>query len=1185
MAANSDTLELVFIDIQARTKDLDEQLKRLVDRVEEQGRRAGTAFSAALGGALNTTTDAAREVTAATSAVAATVDNQLAPALNGAASAARDAAIGQKDLDKALADIRDRAQAVKAEYEGGAIGVREFAEQSRALKAETVQLLSAQGDQGASLKRIAAELKATDDLTKELGVAVRSVRSAFIAGRIGTDEFREASTRLKGEIDELYKSTDLTAQQQLRLNIAAATAERGLASLDGKASRLGLAWNVQIGLANQFEQQLRGLGPVGQAAAGGLGLVQRGFEGLSRPIDVSRISFDGFLQSAVRAPQVLALAGAALTTVALASMARLASQAAKVADDLDKASASVGATVEEFQELQFALSQSGVNADSVRTALGNLNTRLGEAINGNEKYRSTLQGLGVDLEAVKAGTVGVGGVLATIADGIANIATPAEQAAAATTLFGARLGNQLLPALQQGSEGLADLRQQARDLGLVISGDAIVSLVEYADTVEALKQQFRTAGVEITAAFLPILRDVLIPLIQNNLVPWLQNAAAGVADFAQRFVDAGEDGQALRAKLVELLTPILAITDSIIGAGQGFLAFANFALGGVAATGAVIGDLSVQVGNLARQFSTLTEGLRWYQQGNLLGAVEILRRASNIDVRLDFSQTAEAAIAASAPFFERANNFSLASGERFGRAFVTGYADLIDGLAVATQDGVSRATANLFGVGQDAGADLAGGILSGAERTFVEGSLGLLRQELQAAQQAFDAAGDEAGRAFYAGIIDGVRESIREIERLYKAIDVSITPTIELRPDPSITRVPTTPDFVQFSLDFAAEQRLEAVKAAQEARAAELELAEARRRAANDALRQAEEGLQLLTGVTQQAIVEAARVAQAEAAAAATAAADAERDLAEARRASANATLRQAEEGFQLETGVSGQAAREAAAAEAVLEAARRKAANDALRLAEEGFQLQSGAVLAQAREDAVAAAAEIVRVEAQLAQARQRAAVITGAALSPTEALVQELQAIVAPTEELREAIAELARSLLDAEASAAAAAAAADAADAAKRAQKEFEQLAVTAINVAGQVADGFVSAFRDFQAGNAGGGLGTLLGSAGAIAGLFNPIAGTILGVLGGFIGNLFGVQGRPTTDLERTRAGGTTSRSAPAVEVNFTYNVTAAFQNVASPETRLAMQRIADDAIEEFVRRSGLANLLRERLSTP
>src|SRR5690606_33554149 len=94
---------------------------------------------------------------------------------------------------------------------------------------------------GQASKGTAYTTKELDQVIKSLGLQMRNTRSSYVNGRIGADEYRKTTLELKDAIDGLFDTQVLTTDQQNKLNMAAATGQRGLDTLAGRASKLGLA--------------------------------------------------------------------------------------------------------------------------------------------------------------------------------------------------------------------------------------------------------------------------------------------------------------------------------------------------------------------------------------------------------------------------------------------------------------------------------------------------------------------------------------------------------------------------------------------------------------------------------------------------------------------------------------------------------------------------------------------------------------------------------------------------------------------------------------------------------------------------------------------------------------------------------------------------------------------------------
>lgn len=179
----------------------------------------------------------------------------------------------------------------------------------------------------------------------------------------------------------------------------------------------------------------------------------------------------------------------------------LASSTAAAGDELAKQSRALGFNVEAYQELGYAAERSGVSAETFNSSMTAFTKRLGEAAQGSGAAKDALEQLGlsaqdlIDMEPDQA--------LGLIADRMNDIENPADRAALAADLF-SRAGIRMTNMLGEGSEGLGRLRQEARDLGLVLSEDSTTAAETYQDSL--LNAQSAVQGLRNTigSALMPV---------------------------------------------------------------------------------------------------------------------------------------------------------------------------------------------------------------------------------------------------------------------------------------------------------------------------------------------------------------------------------------------------------------------------------------------------------------------------------------------------------------------------------------------------------------------------------------------------------------------------------------------------------------------------------------------------------
>jgi hypothetical protein len=203
----------------------------------------------------------------------------------------------------------------------------------------------------------------------------------------------------------------------------------------------------------------------------------------------------------------------------------------------------VGLSVEAYQELQYAMAQSGLSQDDFVRMMGRVNQRIGMARQGNEKYRKSLQNLGISLEDVDKGLVGTEETFLAMIDYLHQMEDSQQQAAVAGDFFGVMLARRMMPLIKDGAQSVEELRQRAYELGLVMDDLAIAKGDLLSDTLDDLsftaKGLARIFGSEMHAPMINIskaITDVIArfstwltenPKVVRQIIVW-GGAIAGV---------------------------------------------------------------------------------------------------------------------------------------------------------------------------------------------------------------------------------------------------------------------------------------------------------------------------------------------------------------------------------------------------------------------------------------------------------------------------------------------------------------------------------------------------------------------------------------------------------------------------------------------------------------------------------
>lgn len=332
----------------------------------------------------------------------------------------------------------------------------------------------------------------------------------------------------------------------------------------------------------------------------------------------------------------------ALGTGAAAAVARSAAVFSSFGDAVDKVAARTGLTAEAVSELGFAAGLSGSSVQALEKATQRMQKNLLDAATGGTQANEAFARLGLSVDKLLASTTDE--KFLKIADAIANVKDPSLQAAAAMEVFG-KSGQSLIPLLAGGSKAIADMRAEARRLGISITQSDAASAAVLNDAWSTVAEVFRGVQLQIGAAVAPAISDLSLRVAEAGgvvarFVRDNRELVAGLAATSVAAVGIGGSltalGLSLRAvssgfSAVSAAASSLPIVGAAIGAvlsPLGLLA-AGIAAAGVAfinftETGREMGrTISAVFGNIAgiaqRTLESVSQAI---SGGDLVGAVQ-----------------------------------------------------------------------------------------------------------------------------------------------------------------------------------------------------------------------------------------------------------------------------------------------------------------------------------------------------------------------------------------------------------------------------------------------------------------------------------------------------------------------------------------------------------------------------------
>lgn len=291
-------------------------------------------------------------------------------------------------------------------------------------------------------------------------------------------------------------------------------------------------------------------------------------------------------------------------------------------DQIQKTAARTGIGAEAVSELGFAAEQSGTDLATLEKGVRGMNRTLFDLERGLSTSKDSFGALNLTLDDFRG--LNVEQRFGLIADRLSQIEDPSKRSAIAMKIFG-RAGTELLPLLNNGSKGIEQMRERARELGLTVGGDAANNAARLTDKLNELWRQVKQVAFTIGAAVAddliafiktlsPILRSVIDWIKQNRtLISVVFRLGAALVAAGTALAAIGTLISAAGAAL-GVLAPIVGFLISpigLIGAGLAVaaVAFFRFSDAGRKALASIVEALKPLVAIFKRTFQGIFDAI------------------------------------------------------------------------------------------------------------------------------------------------------------------------------------------------------------------------------------------------------------------------------------------------------------------------------------------------------------------------------------------------------------------------------------------------------------------------------------------------------------------------------------------------------------------------------------------------
>lgn len=223
------------------------------------------------------------------------------------------------------------------------------------------------------------------------------------------------------------------------------------------------------------------------------------------------------------------------------SIATFVKDQAEAIDSTAKLSDRLGVATEALSGLQYAGSIAHVSSEQLTGGLEKMLKALGEAAGGSQAAGDAFTSLGLDAQSLI--DLPTDQAFETIAQAMKNIPNPAQRAAAAIGIFG-RSGQELLPLMMRGADGIKAAISEAEKLGVTFNRVDAAKVEQANDAFTRMGAVFKGAGDSLAIQLSPYIEAATTKFVEMatagggigpkivNAVEWVAKAIAEATDYA-----------------------------------------------------------------------------------------------------------------------------------------------------------------------------------------------------------------------------------------------------------------------------------------------------------------------------------------------------------------------------------------------------------------------------------------------------------------------------------------------------------------------------------------------------------------------------------------------------------------------------------------------------------------------------
>ena len=198
--------------------------------------------------------------------------------------------------------------------------------------------------------------------------------------------------------------------------------------------------------------------------------------------------------------------------------------AAEYADEILTASTVTGISTDNLQAYSYAAELVDVSLETLTKSMAKNVKSMSNAANGSKNYAAAYEQLGISVTDANGNLRDSETVYWEAIDALGQIENETERDAIAMQLFG-KSAQELNPLIEQGSEGIAALTDEARAMGAVLDSETLSALGQFDDSIQRIKSGSTALKNTLGTVLLPQMQE-----ISDGLVNIIGDVTNGLQD-------------------------------------------------------------------------------------------------------------------------------------------------------------------------------------------------------------------------------------------------------------------------------------------------------------------------------------------------------------------------------------------------------------------------------------------------------------------------------------------------------------------------------------------------------------------------------------------------------------------------------------------------------------------------------